>query len=181
MAINYKKTSLNSNSADDYQEVYISLGTNLGDKKSNLSSAKTKLEAAGQQILNESAIYQTAPWGKTDQPDFFNQVIKIQSFLEARELMDLLLEIEFTMGRKREEKFGPRIIDLDLLIFGDKVVDESQLQIPHLAMASRRFILKPLAEIAASLVHPVSGKTIRQMLKECRDDLAVHKIEGDFK
>jgi len=125
--------------------------------------------------LQHSSLYETAAWGLEDQPDFLNQVLLVETAQKPRELLETLLDIEQELGRIRQQKNGPRTIDLDILLYNDDVIHEPGLQIPHPRMASRRFVLAPLAEIAGELIHPITSKTIRQMLDECTDPLPVNK------
>lgn len=154
---------------------YLLIGGNLGKRKENLQSAKSLIERHGGPVVNKSAIYETAAWGKTNQPSFLNQALKIQTPLNARQLMHKILKIEKMMGRVRKEKLGPRLIDIDILFFNDEICDDHFLKIPHPELQNRRFALVPLAEIAATLIHPVLKKLIAQLLKECPDTLEVKK------
>jgi 2-amino-4-hydroxy-6-hydroxymethyldihydropteridine diphosphokinase len=120
-------------------------------------------------------LYETAAWGNTNQPAFYNQAIMLITPLSPETLLELLLAIELEMGRAREEKYGPRTIDLDILMIDDKVLDTPKLTIPHPHLHSRRFALLPLAEIAPSLHHPILDKTIHELLLNCPDTLDVQK------
>ena len=155
--------------------VYLLIGGNLGDRQANLARTIVLISDRCGILLQQSSVYETAAWGMRDQPDFLNQVLLISTALPPQKLLELLLEIEHEMGRFRGEKNGPRVIDIDILLYNDAIIHEPGLQIPHPRMASRRFVLTPLAEIAEELIHPETGKNIRQMLDECEDLLPVNK------
>lgn len=155
---------------------YLLTGGNLGKREDNLAKARALLAEHCGEISKTSSLYETAAWGKTDQPSFLNQALEIKTKLNARQLIRRVLKVEKMMGRVRKEKLGPRIIDIDILLFNDEVHDISFLKIPHPEMQNRRFVLIPLAEIAATVVHPVLKKNIIQLLDECPDKLDVKKI-----
>jgi 2-amino-4-hydroxy-6-hydroxymethyldihydropteridine diphosphokinase len=155
---------------------FLLLGTNLGDRKKNLASARNALESSIGRIQKSSSIYQTAAWGKTDQPDFFNQAIAIETELSSQKMLEEILNIELQMGRRREEKWGQRVIDIDILLYGDQVVNTSALTIPHPQLPNRKFALEPLAEIAGKVQHPVLKIEIGEMLVKCGDALPVSRI-----
>jgi 2-amino-4-hydroxy-6-hydroxymethyldihydropteridine diphosphokinase len=156
--------------------IFLLLGTNLGDRSQHLAMARAQIEAKAGQIVRSSAIYQTAAWGKTDQPDFYNQVIEIESILSPDDLLRTTSAIEEAMGRVRTETWGARTMDIDILLYGDVIVEREQLTIPHPRMNSRRFTLIPLAEIAPEVIHPVEQKTIRELLAICSDTLNVSRL-----
>ena len=142
---------------------YIALGSNLGDRLGNLQAAVQALQPSVV-ILDCSPVYETPPWGYLDQPAFLNQVVKAQTQLSPRELLDLLKQVETEMGRQKMMLNGPRLIDLDILFYEDLVLDTPQLTIPHPRMGGRGFVLVPLADLAPDLRHPTLGVTIREML-----------------
>ncbi len=157
-------------------KAYILLGTNLGDRLSYLQQAKTCIAQQVGEVLAASSIYETAAWGLTDQPSFYNQVLVVKTTVEPDNLLQQLLNIETQLGRIRTIKFGPRTIDIDILLIDDLVNQSAILQLPHPALPQRKFALKPLAEVAPNLLHPVEKKTISQLLQACTDTLDVQKI-----
>lgn len=154
---------------------YLLTGGNLGDRESNLALARTMIQEQCGKVNTASSLYETAAWGNTDQPSFLNQALTIETILTARQLMRRILKIEKLMGRIREEKYGPRLIDIDILLFNDEVHNYTLLKLPHPEMQNRRFALLPLAEIAPGIIHPVLQKNITALLKECKDNLPVKK------
>lgn len=156
--------------------IFLLLGTNLGDRSEHLVTARALIEAKAGKIIKASAIYRTAAWGKTDQPDFYNQVIEIESILSPDELLKITLGIEADMGRVRTEAWGARTIDIDILLYSDIIVEREHLIIPHPRMNNRKFTLIPLAEIAPEVMHPVARKTIRELLAICNDTLDVFTL-----
>lgn len=160
--------------------VYLSLGSNLGDRKGRLLEAIGRLAIVGR-VLALSSFYETepveVPVEVMDQPWFLNCAAGLETSLAPEELMAALLGIERAMGRERREKKGPRTIDLDILLFGDLIVNTPELAIPHPAMAERRFVLEPLAEIAGEVRHPGTGKTVREMLERLPEGQVVRRIE----
>ncbi len=154
---------------------YLSLGSNLGDRAANLRAAIAQLEVAGR-LITVSSLYETQPVDVPDQPWFLNCVAAIETDKTPKELLQLALQIEATMGRIRMREKGARNIDIDILLFGDRVVNESGLKIPHPAMHGRRFVLEPLAEIAPGARHSVLGKTVRELLAELPAGPAVRRL-----
>jgi 2-amino-4-hydroxy-6-hydroxymethyldihydropteridine diphosphokinase len=142
--------------------VYLSLGSNLGDREAHLADAQSRVSALGR-IIGLSSLYETEPVEFTDQAWFLNCAVALETDLTPQQLMSSILAIEQAMGRKRVQKNGPRMIDIDILLSGETVLDSPEITIPHPAMHRRRFVLEPLAEIAPNLVHPVRRKTIREL------------------
>ena len=155
---------------------YLLIGGNLGDRKANLLTANSLINEQCGSLTRSSSIYETEAWGNVDQPSFLNQALEISTSLNARQLIRKILKIEKEMGRVRKEKLGPRIIDIDILLFENEIHDLRFLKIPHPEMQNRRFVLVPLAEIDPTLQHPVLKKTIAELLEECPDNLEVKKI-----
>jgi 2-amino-4-hydroxy-6-hydroxymethyldihydropteridine diphosphokinase len=157
-------------------KAYLLIGGNEGDRFLHMQQARTNIELICGQLLLVSSIYETAPWGKTDQPDFLNQVLLIDTEFSPEELLKSILSIEEKGGRKRTVKNAPRTIDIDILFYNDLILEKPGLTIPHPRIAIRRFVLEPLNEISPEFIHPVIGKTIRELLLECKDELGVKKI-----
>lgn len=155
---------------------YLILGGNLGNRLENLRLAVQRIEQRIGATTKKSSVFVTQAWGKTDQPDFYNQAIGVQTKLDVHQLLAEVLAIELEMGRKREEKWAERIIDIDILFFNADIVREPLLQVPHPHIQERRFVLVPMAEIAADLIHPVFNKNISELLKECPDQLEVKRL-----
>ena len=156
--------------------VYLLLGSNLGNSKKQLTLATKFVEEFIGAVTVSSSLYSTAAWGNTDQPDFLNQVIIINTTLSPFPLLKQILLIEKKMGRVRTVKNAARIIDIDILFFNNEIINEKNLVIPHPEIQNRHFVLTPLVEIAASLVHPVLNMSITELLKICTDKLNVQKI-----
>lgn len=146
--------------------VYIGIGSNLGSRKDNCRKAIGLLSEYGITIIRASSMYDTEPWGVKEQPRFINMVVEAKTSLDPRRLLDALKDIEKRMGRVWSEKYGPRLIDLDIILFDDLVLNEPDLKIPHPHMHERDFVMRPLREIAPEVVHPVLGKRITELFSQ---------------
>ncbi len=155
--------------------VYLSLGSNVGDSLSHMGAACSMIEKRIGAIRQQSSLYTTAAWGNTQQPDFVNQVIILETKLDCNGLMQTILEIEQEMGRIRTVKNAPRIIDIDILFYNDSIIEEDNLRIPHPLIQDRNFVLTPLMELSPNWVHPVLQQTIRELQQACADTLPVKK------
>jgi 2-amino-4-hydroxy-6-hydroxymethyldihydropteridine diphosphokinase len=153
--------------------VFLLLGSNLGDSLKNLMIAMDKIEDLIGTVNKKSSIYKTAPWGVTDQPDFLNQVLSIETDLNPESLLDQIHLIEGQLGRIRSNEWQARLIDIDILFYDQETINTSNLTIPHPRISIRRFVLEPMNEIAAEITHPVLQKKIKQLLEECTDTSSV--------
>lgn len=156
-------------------EVYLLTGGNMGNRIDFLSKALHSIEESCGTVSALSSVYETAAWGNEDQDPFLNQVLQIKTALDPGSLLKTILSIEEKLGRKRKIKYGPRMIDIDILFFNDAIIEENGLIIPHPHIPDRRFVLRPMAEIAPLKIHPGLEKTIIQLLAACTDPLAVNK------
>ena len=157
---------------------YLLIGGNEGDRRLQLATARAEITTAGGRITLASSLYETAAWGKTDQADFLNQALEVSTEQDAREWLATLLAIEEKMGRRRLEKYGARIIDIDILFFNNSIIRDERLTIPHPEVQYRRFALAPLEEIAPFYTHPALKRTVRELLADCSDPLPVKKVEA---
>ena len=157
--------------------LYILLGGNLGDKQKVFSEARALLSEQVGKITAYSAVYETEPWGFESADYFLNQVMEISTALSAEEVLHQTQQIELQLGRTRKvTQYDSRIIDIDILFYGDQVIESDNLTVPHPRIQERKFVLVPLNEIAPELMHPVFHKNIRQLLEECPDPLKVERI-----
>ena len=160
-------------------QIFLLLGSNLGDERAVLEQTANIIGFRVGKIFASSSFFETEPWGNTDQPSFVNQVIGVASLLGAKDLLDVCKKIEKEMGRETNEKWGPRLIDIDILFFDNDIIESDALSIPHPQLHLRRFTLEPFHEIAPELVHPIFKKTISELLLECTDRSEVHKLNRD--
>ncbi len=150
-----------------WHTVFLSIGSNMGDRRKYLTDGVAKLASDDNiRILKESELIETAPYGKTDQDDFLNGVVKLETLLSPYELLDVLHKVENAAGRIRREHWGPRTLDLDILLYDEITIAEDDLVIPHPDMANRDFVLRVFKEIAPNVIHPVLGKSISQLFTE---------------
>ena len=156
--------------------VYLLLGSNIGDSKAHLSTAKINIENKLGQIVKSSSIYKTEAWGNKNQPAFLNQVIIIETLLDPEQTIEGIFAIEEKMGRKRTVKNAPRIIDIDILFFNSEVIKTGNLTVPHPEIQNRRFVLFPMTELSPDFTHPVMHKKMHCLLEDCTDKLNVQKI-----
>jgi 2-amino-4-hydroxy-6-hydroxymethyldihydropteridine diphosphokinase len=161
------------------ERVYMSLGSNIGDRAANIARAIAALGERGFRVTRESSLYETEPVEFREQDWFLNSVVEGETELEPGELMNELLAIERSLGRERRVPKGPRVIDIDVLLYGDRVIDEPEIDIPHPRLSQRRFVLVPFAEIAPEVRHPVLGNTIAELLVETSDRSEVRPWKAD--
>ncbi|MBD2768901.1 2-amino-4-hydroxy-6-hydroxymethyldihydropteridine diphosphokinase [Hymenobacter sp. BT664] len=157
---------------------YLLLGSNLGDRAALLQTARAHLEATAGEILLTSALYETAAWGREDQPAFLNQALAVRTRLSASQLLDQCLAAERHAGRERHKRWGSRTLDVDILLYGNAIITQPGLTVPHPRLAERRFALAPLAEIGGQLQHPVLRRSVAELLAQCPDPLPVHYLPG---
>lgn len=157
-------------------EVYLLLGSNLDEREQNITRATEYIISGGCKLERQSSLYETAPWGLKEQGSFINKAIALETGLAPVPLLDTLKKIEKQMGRTNTVQWGPRIIDIDILFYGNETIQLPQLTIPHPFISQRRFTLEPLNEIAPGFIHPVLKKTISELLHECPDNGVVKKL-----
>lgn len=159
--------------------VILLIGGNQGNRLFYLNQAIQEISNRIGVIHMRSHVYETAPWGIHEQPSFYNQVLGVNTKLKPKMVMSEILSIEERLGRKRIEKNGPRIIDIDILYYNKEIIQEEQLEIPHPRIAARRFVLTPLTELYSEWVDPIHNISIREMLERCEDSLSVDKLPPD--
>jgi len=156
--------------------IYLLLGSNLGDSRQKLTDAIKHIELSIGKVIKQSSIYATQAWGIEDQPDFLNQVVEIDSKYGPERILSEINEIERLLGRVRRIKWHSRIIDIDILYYGEQVLNLENLIIPHQEIENRKFALKPMTEIAPKFVHPILFESQKELLAKCKDHLSVEKI-----
>jgi 2-amino-4-hydroxy-6-hydroxymethyldihydropteridine diphosphokinase len=160
-----------------YINVYICLGSNMGNRAVNLKSAAGLIDKNIGKIAKKSHVYETEPWGNTEQDSFLNQVLMINTTLDPRDVLEQITLIEKELGRVKTEKWGPRTIDIDILFYGKRIVRDKGLDIPHPELHHRGFVLVPLMEIAADLEHPVLKQPIDELYMACKDPAEVVRLD----
>ncbi|MEP2945938.1 MAG: 2-amino-4-hydroxy-6-hydroxymethyldihydropteridine diphosphokinase [Lentilitoribacter sp.] len=164
--------------SSDLTHAALGIGGNLGDTQQNLINVISNLaHQLDVEVLSVSKLYKTPPWGKTDQPAFLNACILVETSLTARQLLDKCLDIEQKLGRVRAERWGPRQVDIDILYFGDEVIVEEGLEVPHPRMTDRAFVMQPLSDIAPDKL--ISGKLVSQWAQELHDEAIEVVLEND--
>ena len=153
----------------------LSLGGNMGDVQTNFINAINEAENELGRVIKKSSLYKTAAWGNEEQPDFLNQVVVLDTNCSPHECLQKVLEIEMKLGRIRAEKWGERIIDIDILFDNNEIIDTTELKVPHPYIQDRNFILVPLSEVSGQFIHPLINKTIETLRIECNDSLIVSK------
>ncbi len=156
------------------ETVYLLIGTNLGNREANLVKCRQRLTDIWP-LIKVSSVYETKSWGDSELPDFLNQAIAVQTNIPPLDVLTLILAIEIELGRVRQKKWGSRIIDIDMLLFGNQIIETEKLKVPHPHLSRRRFALTALAEIAPDIIHPVLSKSIIYLWKVCQDKLEVRK------
>lgn len=156
--------------------VFLLLGGNLGDREMYMNRAVEYISHEIGHVIKASSLYETQSWGKEDEPDYLNQVIEVETDLAPHFLLEKLLATEHKLGRLRAEKWGSRTIDIDMLFYGEQIINDAQLTVPHPRLHIRRFTMEPLAEIAPAFIHPVFKKNILELKNELQDNLIVKKL-----
>lgn len=160
-----------------FEKAVLIAGGNKGYRNALLKSAVEAVSELGEMTLR-SKVYETEAWGGVAKGPFLNQVVEIKTAYSPSELLSFIQQIETNLGRKRDEHWGDRTMDIDIIYFGDRVIDTPELQVPHPFIAERKFVLVPLAEVLPEFIHPVLGKSSQQMLEECEDKSEVWELEG---
>lgn len=160
-----------------YINVFFSIGSNIGNRKENLRNALVLIQKEIGKVAKESHLYETEPWGNTTQDAYLNQVIMVNTTLEPRDLLNAIARVERELGRTRAEKWGPRVIDIDILFYGKRVIRDKGLEIPHPELHKRNFVLVPLMEIAGELEHPILKKPIDEIYMSCEDTSEVVMLD----
>jgi 2-amino-4-hydroxy-6-hydroxymethyldihydropteridine diphosphokinase len=158
---------------------YLLTGSNMGDREAHLNQAKALIEKHIGTVKETSRLYETQAWGKTDQPNFYNQAIAVETTQFPQQVLKNILKIEQEMGRIRTEKWEERVIDIDILLFNEEIIEDDNLKIPHPHLHERNFALVPLMEVAGEVMHPVLNLPVEEVYFECRDTLDVFMVEND--
>lgn len=159
------------------ETIHLLLGSNLGNRSGNLLQARQHISRQLGPVITGSSIYKTSAWGKPDQPDFYNQLLVVNTETSPHQALSIIHAVERDMGRQRLEKWGSRTIDIDILFWGNLILHDDQLTIPHPGIPERKFALIPLAEIDKDFIHPGTLKSISELLEACPDTLSVSKLD----
>ncbi|MCF6406955.1 2-amino-4-hydroxy-6-hydroxymethyldihydropteridine diphosphokinase [Chitinophaga filiformis] len=154
------------------------IGGNLGDRTGHLQQAVEQIDKQVGKVEKISALYETAAWGHVEQPDYLNQALLVSTGMDARTLLQTVLAIEHNIGRIRRQKWGARVIDIDIIFYNDAIINEPDLKIPHPQMQFRQFVLVPLREIVPDWQHPILHQSVSTLLENCTDQLPARKYEG---
>ncbi|MFK7810120.1 MAG: 2-amino-4-hydroxy-6-hydroxymethyldihydropteridine diphosphokinase [Saprospiraceae bacterium] len=157
--------------------VYLHLGSNIGDREAMLAEAERQIEERIGSVLKKSAYYETAAWGKTDQPDFINYALLVETKLSALETLEAIHQIEASCGRERLEKWTARVLDIDIIFYDDEIIENTKLTVPHPHMQERNFVLIPMMDIAADVVHPILGLSVEELYDRSEDGLEVIRLD----
>jgi 2-amino-4-hydroxy-6-hydroxymethyldihydropteridine diphosphokinase len=160
-----------------YINAYLCLGSNTGKVRQNLIQAIAFIEKKIGKVNKKSHLYETQPWGNPDQDSFLNQIIMVNTTLDPRQMLEEITRIEREMGRERKEKWGPRIIDIDIVLYGKRVIRDKGLEIPHPEMHKRAFVLVPLMELDPDYIHPVLQMPIDELYMSCQDESDVRRLD----
>jgi 2-amino-4-hydroxy-6-hydroxymethyldihydropteridine diphosphokinase len=158
---------------------YLLTGSNMGDREAHLNQAKALIEKHIGTVKEVSRLYETQAWGKTDQPNFYNQALAVETTQFPQQVLKNILKIEQEMGRIRTEKWEERVIDIDILLFNEEIIEDDNLKIPHPHLHERNFALVPLMDVAGEVMHPVLNLPVEEVYFECRDTLDVFMVEDD--
>lgn len=158
------------------QDVYLLLGSNLGDRETYLHKAAELIAGRVGKIGSSSSVYETAAWGVNDQPPYINQVLRVLTTLDAHRVLREVLDIEKVLGRERFEKWGSRVIDIDILFYGDAIINDPVLVVPHKYFHKRRFAVEPMMELNEGFEHPLLKKSIKSIALELTDKLSVERL-----
>ncbi|HIJ59764.1 MAG TPA: 2-amino-4-hydroxy-6-hydroxymethyldihydropteridine diphosphokinase [Nitrospirae bacterium] len=155
--------------------IALSIGSNLGKREENINKAIKMLSERGVIVQEVSSFYETEPWGYKDQPAFINIAVKAKTSLSPQKLLDVVKSIELKLGREKNFKWGPRLIDIDIIFYNDLIIDNDEIKIPHPLMQEREFVLKPLVEIMPHMVHPLFQRNIETLLNEFKGGIEIGK------
>lgn len=178
--MSFSTISLSLHKVEKLGKCHLHLGSNKGDRKLQIARAIQMIEESIGPVWASSAYYETKAWGNVDQNDFINVALEVEHYMTPNQLLKTVNRIEDQLGRTRIEKWGARVIDIDIIFVEDIIIDTDQLTIPHKWLGKRNFVLYPMAEIAEKFVHPVLNKTVAELLEECQDASEVTRLKSEF-